>query len=234
LGGLFFMNFQTVIQNIFTALEKHNPDKFNDLWIKEYLPQTHRYIKRNIKTIVGDTDWDKIISSLDRKYQKKWSGIYINPEKFKKYKNKREVNKILKQYKHKLYTFIYPLNPDDKHTANIICILLVRLYQKGNQTAQDELLNWLPFIIEEWMDKSPIMYRWLGYSELMEEEIKGCIRRYRYTGSFLGYLYRTLYYRGRGLRSLYAFSFDDNMPSGKSRKIDHFVGHSVSHLSHTG
>jgi len=44
------------------------------------------------------------------------------------------------------------------------------------------------------------------------------MRRYRYSGSLIVYLYKTLEYAGRGLRPLEAFSLDDFSPiTGKRR-----------------
>lgn len=68
---------------------------------------------------------------------------------------------------------------------------------------------------------------WLGYEDRLKEEIGNYVRRYRYTGSFLVYLYRTLYYIGKSLRPLYTFSLDEATPNERSRKIDHFVGQSI-------
>lgn len=226
------MNFASAVKFLNSAINKKQPTRFNDQWVKINLPGTYKYIRENIKTITGVIDWDLVISSLDRNLQKRWGGIN-QKMKTKRYSGKREFNKLIKKYHDKLYTFINPLDGHDKHCCDVISIYMVRLAQKGNTQAEKQIIFWTKYVIEEWMEKSPTINRWLGYSDLMGEEIKGCIRRYRYTGSFLGYLYRTLYYRGKGLRSLYAFSFDDNMPSGGSRKIDHFVGQSVFHLSHT-
>ena len=43
-----------------------------------------------------------------------------------------------------------------------------------------------------------------GYDDMIQERIEGCIRRYRYSGSFIGYLFKTLEYAGRGLRPIVA------------------------------
>ncbi len=44
-----------------------------------------------------------------------------------------------------------------------------------------------------------------------------CIRRYRYSGSFLNYVFRTLQYAGRGFRPLYAFSLHDPVAFGSAK-----------------
>jgi len=54
-------------------------------------------------------------------------------------------------------------------------------------------------------------------------KIRGCIRCYRYTGSFLGYLYKTLEYSGRGIVPVQKFSLDDQVLDGARTRIDYVV-----------
>ena len=61
---------------------------------------------------------------------------------------------------------------------------------------------------------------WRGYDQLIEQRIERCIRRYRYSGSFVGYLFKTLEYEGRGLRPIIACSLDDPTCSGDKRISD--------------
>ncbi len=65
--------------------------------------------------------------------------------------------------------------------------------------------------------------KWRGYTDDVEDKIKGCIRCYRYTGSFLGYLYKTLEYSGRGIVSVQKYSLDDPVLDGKRTRIDYIV-----------
>jgi len=53
----------------------------------------------------------------------------------------------------------------------------------------------------------------------IERKIKGCIRCYRYTGSFLGYLFRTLEYSARGKPPL--VSLDDKILDGAKTRIEY-------------
>ncbi len=220
------MNFASAVKFLNSAINKKQPTRFNDQWVKKNLPETYKYIIKNIKTVIGDIDWDLVVSSLDRNLQKRWDRIN-KKIKIKRYSGKREYNKLIKKHHDKLYTFINPLDDHDKRCRDIISIYMVRLAQKGNVQAEKQVVFWTKYIIEEWMEKSPTINRWLGYDDRMEEEIRNCIRRYRYTGSFLGYLYRTLYYIGRSLRPICAFSLDEDTPSGRGRKIDHFMGQPV-------
>jgi hypothetical protein len=215
------MNLALAVKYINSAINKKQPTRFSDQWIKDSLPGTYKYIRRNIRTVTNDVDWDKIISSLDRKIQKRWNGI-TSKKPPKKYNGKREVNKLIKIHRNKLYTFINPLNEQDRHYRDIICIYLVRLAQKGNTHAEQQVILWSKYVIEEWMEKSPTIGRWLGYSDRLKEEVKNCIRRYRYTGSFLGYLYRTLYYIGRSLRPICKFSLDEIVLDGHVTRLERF------------
>jgi len=84
----------------------------------------------------------------------------------------------------------------------------VRLSQNGNLAAKQEVQ---------------------GYEEEIQKQLEGCIRRYRYTGSFLNYVFRILEYAGRGIRPFYAYSLDEPIFDGTKRKIDN-----VSYDSSTG
>ena len=95
-------------------------------------------------------------------------------------------------------------------------ISLVRLSQKGNICAEQEVVKWITYITDEWIDRYPQMYRWRGYADEVDGHIKGCVRRYRYTGSFLGYLFKTLEYSVRGKPPL--VSLNDNIFGDKTRE----------------
>lgn len=50
------------------------------------------------------------------------------------------------------------------------------------------------------------------------------VRRYRYTGSFFKYVYRTLQYAGRGIQPFYAYSLDEPVAiDADKRKIENVV-----------
>lgn len=141
----------------------------------------------------------------------------------KQYRNKREVNRILTKHKDKLYTFITSIEDSEFASRDEILIALVRLSQKGNILAQQELVGLLKYTVDDWIDRFYYLKKWRGYTDDVEDKIKGCIRCYRYTGSFLGYLYKTLEYSGRGITPINKFSFDDKVLDGAKTKIDYFV-----------
>ena len=92
---------------------------------------------------------------------------------------------------------------------DIISIALVRIAQKGNVIAKEEIIKLVRFTVDEWIEHYPTISPWMGYESLLPNSIEGCIRRYRYSGTFIGYLFKTLEYAGRGLRPIIAYSLDD-------------------------
>jgi hypothetical protein len=96
----------------------------------------------------------------------------------------------------------------------------VRIAQRGNILARQEIIKLVRFTIYEWVECCPKISCWKGYDYLIQKRIEGCIRCYRYSGSFIGYLFKTLEYAGRGLRPIIEYSFDDSLSSGEKRRID--------------
>jgi len=91
---------------------------------------------------------------------------------------------------------------------DIISVALVRIAQKGNIIAKEEIIKLVRFTIDEWIKSRPTLSSWEGYESLLENRIEGCIRCYRYSGTFIGYLFKTLEYAGKGLRSMIEYSDD--------------------------
>lgn len=89
--------------------------------------------------------------------------------------------------------------------------------------AQQELIGLLTYTVNEWIEKYYHLKKWKGYTDDVEDKIKGCIRCYRYTGSFLGYLYKTLEYSGRGIVPVQKYSLDDPVLDGFKTRIDYVV-----------
>ena len=100
----------------------------------------------------------------------------------------------------------------------------MRVAQAGNVLAKAEVVELVRHTINEWLENDPHMSRWRGRDDQIREHLEGCIRRYRYSGSFVKYVFRTLQYAGRGVRPLYACSLDDPMGAGAhERKIDNVI-----------
>ena len=213
------MEFRMVIKNLNQILKEKKPVKFDVSWIEVNAGGVYQYICENIRTENNDVDWDKITSCLDRPFQRRW--IWQKQKKVEHYQCRSEVDRVLNKYKDKLYTFLAPINEDDKQIQHWIIISLVRIGQKGNILAQEEIVKWIIYIVYDWVDRYPQIRRWKGYSDEIEEKIKGCIRCYRYTGSFLTYLFRTLEYSARGKPPLY--SLDEPTRYGKKTRVDFLI-----------
>jgi len=130
------------------------------------------------------------------------------------------------KYLDKRYVF-FSRAREDNEMQNLISVALVRLSQKGNTDAQKELMEYLRFMAEDWIDFYPRLWRWKWYSHELSQKIEGCIHRYRYTGTFIGYVYKTLEYSAMILPRPQLL--DDTKLNGDVRKVD-----SVIHDLETG
>jgi hypothetical protein len=212
------MDFDRAVKTINRLLIKNKSRTFNSSWIRGNAPHIYRFIQKQIRREIGGIDWDRITRSLDRKFQRQWTtSSRIGT---KQYRSKTEVEIILRKYDGKLYTFLTPDDKDNNSIRDIISIALVRIAQKGNVTARQEIIKLVRFTIDEWIEHNPRISRWKGYEYLIQKRIEGCVRCYRYSGSFMGYLFKTLEYAGRGLKPIIAYSLDDSIYSGEKRKID--------------
>jgi hypothetical protein len=219
LKNLEIMNLDKAIKNIDRSLTKKQPAYFSPSWIKYRCKISYQFIIENIKTEFNEPDWDLVVSKLERCNQ----GLWLKGKKkkaFELYEDKIELNAILNKYNNKLYVFLSGKGKEDRIVCNWISIRLARLSQKGNILAKKKLVGLLIYPINQWIEYDRSLYAWKGYNELIIEHVEACIRRFRYAGSFLGYLYRTLEYSGRGLVPLEKFSLDDFSPITKKRKID--------------
>jgi len=218
------MNLEKAIRNINRSLAKKQPTSFSPIWIKYRCKASYQFIIKNIKTEFNDPDWDYIVSQLERCNQKLWlKGRTRKNNTVLKYSDKNELEVILKSHSDKLYTFIACQNKEDKCICDWISIKLVRIAQKGNILAKDKITALLVYLIDQWIEYDRSLFSWKGYNELITEQIEACIRRFRYAGSFIGYLYRTLEYSGRGLVPLEKFSLDDISTVSGKRLIETFA-----------
>jgi len=212
------MDFDYAVKTINTILIRKQPQTFNSSWIRRFAPHIYRFFQKNIRREIGGIDWDRITRALDRKFQRQWITFRRNGTKL--YRSKTEVKIILRKYNGKLYTFLTPDDKDNNSIRDIVSIELVRNAQKGNVTARQEIIKLLRFTIDEWIEHNPRISRWKGYEYLLQKSIEGCIRCYRYSGSFMGYLFKTLEYAGRGLRPIVVHSLEDSPYPGGRKRID--------------
>lgn len=208
------MDFDDHIKILNNTLSEKRPSNFSPSWILQNTPKVYRYIYKNVRTENNDLDWDKVTSSLDRCFCKCWTRY--RQKSIKIYEKQSEVDCILSKHKDRLYTFIAYANEADKCMQSRMLISLVRISQKGNICAEHEIVKWVTYITDDWIDRYPQMHKWKGYADEVEGHIKGCIRRYRYTGSFIGYLFKTLEYSARGKPPL--VSLNDKIFRDKTRE----------------
>jgi len=197
------MDLNSAIVKLNKLLNRKNPKKFNATWIIKYAPDVYRFIHKNIRTGLNEIDWDRVTMLIDRKFQKRWVKQRKKPTDF--YRNKKEVEIALGYYKDKKYTF-FTNDKEDKNTRYAISIILVRTAQKGNLSAKKELKKLVNVLIYDWIENNSLISRWQGHEELIDKYIDICIRRYRYSGSFIGYLFKTLEYTGRGFPRQYSLN----------------------------
>lgn len=151
------MDFDTAIKSLNQALQEKRPSNFNPSWVLQNTPKVYRYINKNIRTENNDLDWDKVTSSLDRCLCKCW--VRYRQKSIKAYEKQSEVDLILSKYKDRLYTFIAYADENDRKMQSRMLISLVRLSQKGNVCAEQEVVKWITYITNDWIDKYPQMHR---------------------------------------------------------------------------
>jgi hypothetical protein len=214
------MDFDETISILNGLLTHEAPAKFNSSWILKRAPQCYRFIQKNVRTDADRIDWDKVTFALARKFQRRWTPMR-KPNSSAPYEDLSEVNAVLHRYPDKLYVFLAPSDLNDRRIRNIIIISLVRLAQYGNLLAKKEAIKLVRYTVDNWIDRYRFISRWEGYDEKIQKCLERCIRCYRYTGSFLNYVFRTLQYAGRGLKPLYAFSLHDPVAFGSEKcRID--------------
>lgn len=208
------------IQKLNDLLETKNPETFTSSWIFLQSQPLYKFFTKNFKNEHGVVDWDAVTEQIDRRYQKKW--LRYKLKKIRYYENKEEVDKVLFKYKDTLYLFMVRTGDEkEKQICNRMTIALVRLAQKGNTCARDELVMWVTYVVNDWIDKYYQIYKWKGYPDEVTDKIISCMLRYRYTGSFLGYLFKTLEYSARGKPPI--VSFDDKIGDIGKTRIDFYI-----------
>lgn len=206
------MNLRQAIQIVTVKLVEQKPETFTSTWIFRHIPRVYYFARLNLRTVTGEIDWDSVTHGLEPEFSKRWVG---QKKRGRSYENRDEVERVLARYRSKLYIFIAPQNRRDENLRDRISIRLVRLVQRGNTSATKESLMLIRYAVDEWIERFPMLSRWKYNSDQLDEQIVGCIHRYRFTGSFLGYLYKTLLYSGRGLRPVY--SLDEPLFRGSEK-----------------
>ena len=196
------MDFDSAVKTINRLLREKRPVTFNSSWIRKHALNVYQYIQKNVRADIGGIDWDRVTRALDRRFHRTWEPAYRN--RSITYSKKGEVELILDKYRAHLYAFVSPVDKNDEYVRDIICIALVRIAQKGNILAKEEIVKLVRFTIDEWIETRPTLSSWEGHESMIEKRIEACIRCYRYSGTFIGYMLKTLEYAGRGLRSTHS------------------------------
>jgi hypothetical protein len=193
------MDFVSVIATLNKLLARNQPDVFNSSWIRKHAPHCYRFIRQNLRREFGGIDWDRLTYALDRKFQKRWTPVR-RKKNLAQYEDHAEVETIRRKYRDKIYLFITSSNNHERRIRDVIGISFVRLAQNGNLLARQELVGLMRYIIDDWVERYCFLSRWQGHEEELQKQLEACIRRYRYTGSFVTYVFRTLECAGRGIR----------------------------------
>ena len=204
------VDFTTAITTLNALLASLEPTEFNSSWIRTHASRCYRFFQKNVRREYGGIDWDRVTAALERKFQRLWKPSRARTER-KSYEDPGEVETILRKHPGKLYVFISPRDKNDERLADRIGISFVRLAQKGNLLARQQLCDLVKFTVDMWIERHETIARWCGHEEELQSQLTACIRRYRYTGSFLTYVFRTLEYAGRGLMPARMYSLDPAM-----------------------
>lgn len=200
-----------------STLERQKPHEFGSTWIYMYVPKVYWYVWKNVRTELGDIDWDRLTVKLDRSLQAKWTR---RKRRTTPYSDPFEVERVLRKYLDKRYVF-FTVDREDGEVRNLISVALVRLAQKGNVRAEEELLELIVFMAEDWIDRFPRLWKWRWHSDRLREKCRDCIHRYRYTGTFPGYLYKTLEFSAMIFPKPQLL--DDEKMNGGRRKVDDVI-----------
>src|SRR4026209_2346916 len=183
------MDFATAVATLNDLLIRKQPAIFDSAWIRRNAPSCYRFIQENVRREYGGTDWDRLTYALDRRFQRLWRPQRIGRKPIP-YEDHAQVQTILDKYRDKMYVFIAAPDQNDRRIRDIIGISFVRLAQTGNLLARLQLMELLKYTIDDWIERHYLVSRWRGYEEEMQKQLDACIRRYRYSGSFLTYLFR--------------------------------------------
>jgi hypothetical protein len=201
------MTLKKCVRILNKVLRQKKSARFTGTWIFIHTPKVYRYIQKNIRTENDHIDWDRITTRLDVRLQKYWFGKQRKPKRV--YENQEEIDRILQKYYDKLYTFFGVLDEKDRAIRNTIAIRFVRTAQRGNILAKEEAVKFVKFTIDDWIEKYYPLRMWRSHDTVLTEQLTACIYRYRFTGSFFGYVYKTLEYAGRGMYTIR--SLDENV-----------------------
>lgn len=201
--------FEVAIKKICEII-RNNPALPKYIKVKDLIaiaPVQYDALKELERDEDGDINWKKIKEAFDRDILERIilprKMKYVFPDKL--YEDVNEVNKKLDEFKSDLYTFFKLLNKDDSQKRNRICVQLVEMAQKGNESARERLMFFLMPIIEQWIDNDDSFWIYENHREEMLERIKKCI--YFYYDEKVNFLW---YLRSSLLKDARRMEFEKN------------------------
>jgi hypothetical protein len=96
--GLLPMDFELMIGILNELLFSEKPETFNSSWIQKRAPQCYRFIRKNIRTVLGAVDWDRVTWALERRFQRRWVPRRMRHSSAP-YRNRAEVRLVLEKYR---------------------------------------------------------------------------------------------------------------------------------------
>lgn len=190
-------SFKQVIITLNTLLKTHKPLEFNTRWIRRHNCGLLGQIWHHVRTPDNKAiDWDAIIKELDPIWQTKW-----HPRRHdymagvKEYENSTEVDAIVSNYRENLYVFFSCESKQERDMRNIISHELLQIAQKGNINAEDALIMYATFTMNDWIDRNPRLASFRIFPDKSAHRLKKCIHGYQEWedgAPFFGYLYASL------------------------------------------
>lgn len=215
------LDLDQAISLLSSSLKEQHPPRFSSSWIYVHVPHVYFFIWKNIRTELGDVDWDLVTSKLEKPLQGLW-----HPQRNRRkkpYRDSLELQRALGEYWEKRYVFLHAPTEIEWRERDWIAAILARLSQRGNLSAQEELLELLHFMVDRWMEHRPDIRKWRMYPTDLDHTLRQCIRCYRYTGSFIIYLLITLMKAGKGLPYIRWSSLDATILDSDLRRIDSVI-----------
>lgn len=204
------MNFESAISTMNNLLAAKQPQTFNRAWVRVNAPCVYRFIQKEISIERNGIDWDRLTRALNPGFKSNGLDLFerrLNRIGIKQrsilFFNDTAANSIPLPQRIKM-TNIYGTS-----SASLSCELFKR------EIFQPSWSLWDCWALRSMTGskKNSKLFGWRGYDPLIQTRLDCCIRCYRYSGSFMRYVFKTFEYAARGLKSLIAYSLDDSTNS---------------------
>jgi len=215
------MDFEKAIKQLVNKIEELEPGSISPSWVYQQTPTSYRYFYKHKKCSLGYVNWDMITKSLPYEHQRKW--CLMKSRKRTQYSNEQELQKLVDEYRKKLYVFVCATTKEEHKCRDMISIRFVRVAQTGNHLVWEYLYSILVQMVNDWIFDYKSLHALSGYNDLVENKIRVCIKRFRYAGSITTYLFHTLQYTILGLRPIKAFSLNEPCFDTCRTKLDFVV-----------